>query len=248
MEYFGLIGRGIRHSFSPAYFQAKFIKLGIDAVYAVFDLDDISRIRELILSRSDIVGLNVTVPYKEKIIPFLDQLSPEAEKVSAVNTIKIHRHGNGLELTGFNTDIIGFKDTISPLIKERNNLEALVLGTGGSAKAVAYILYKEDISFKHVSRKPGKGMVSYGELNEKIISDHLLIINATPVGMFPNVNTAPQIPYQFVNKNHILFDLVYNPSETKFLKEGKKRGATVEGGLKMLHSQAEASWSIWQSH
>lgn len=247
METYGLIGKGIGHSFSPAYFQSKFIKFGRDAVYLLFEPETISNLRQFILKHNDIRGLNVTIPYKEAVIPFLDKLDATAKKVGAVNTIKIHRDKNKIRLIGFNTDVIGFREALIPLISESKTIRALILGTGGSAKAVSYVLANTGIPFLKVSRKPAPGILSYDDLDQQMVESHVLIVNCTPLGMFPDSGTKPEIPYRFISPKHILFDLVYNPPDTEFLKLGKAKGAKTEGGLKMLYRQAEASWLIWQS-
>jgi shikimate dehydrogenase len=247
MKVYGLVGKGLSHSFSPEYFQDKFSKLGLEATYELFQLEDINHFPELIRTHKDLKGLNITIPYKEKVIQFLNAITPEAKAISAVNTLSIKEEEGLPFLTGHNTDVIGFKESIFPLIRDRKISKALILGSGGGAKAVDHVLGDFGILSQIVSRQPLKGELSYQLLTKEVISNHLLIINTTPLGMFPNVKTAPDIPYQFIGKDHILFDLVYNPTETLFIKEGRKRGAKVEGGLKMLHRQAEASWEIWKA-
>lgn len=247
MKLYGLIGKKLSHSFSPEYFQRKFKKLNLDAEYSLFEIDDISGLPEIIKRNKNIKGLNVTIPFKKSVIPFLDYVDPVAGKLSAVNTVKIYWQDDLLFLGGFNTDVIGFEDSIIPLVRGRRNLSALVLGTGGSAQSVAFVLKKLGIEFRFVSRTaPSPEVFDYDDLNEEVIAKNQLIINTTPVGMFPDVEGLPALPYNSITKNHILFDLVYNPVETNFLRQGKKYGALVSSGLQMLEIQADASWAIWQ--
>lgn len=247
MAIFGIIGKQLAHSYSPAYFKNKFNDLKIKAEYLTFELSDISLLPELLTNNPDLAGLNVTVPYKESVLPFLDSFNKEAGLIGSVNTIKISKVGNDAHLHGFNTDIVGFKKAVTPLIEDRTGIKALVLGTGGSAKSIVFVLDQLGVLYKRVSRTPESDELSYNDLNSEIISSHQLIINTTPLGMFPDIDTVPNIPFQLLSSDHILFDLNYNPQETKFLREGKKRNAMVENGLKMLQFQADASWKIWQS-
>ncbi len=248
MEIYGIIGEKLIHSSSPAFFQDKFQKLNIDADYIPFELSDIADLPELIQSQKNLIGLNVTIPFKESVIPYLDFLSPEAEATGAVNTIKIIRAAGKTKLHGYNTDVIGFKDSVELLISGKKGLKALILGTGGSAKSVAFVLQNLGIHYQMVSREPKAKAkeLSYVTIDANILYDHLLIINTTPLGMFPNIDSAPDIPYHFLSGHHFLYDLIYNPSETLFLKKGKKKKAIVQNGLNMLHIQAEESWKIWQ--
>ena len=236
---FGLIGHPLGHSFSQAYFTAKFAREEIDACYENFDLEDISEIHQLLDKHPDLKGFNVTIPYKEAIIPYLDELDPEAEAVGAVNTVKVLENGR---LKGYNTDVLGIEATLRYLAKLN---PALLLGTGGASKAVQFVLKKHHIPYHLVSRDPQKGHFTYTTLNPDIIKEHLLIINATPVGMSPNIDEAPVIPYDALTSQHVLFDLIYNPEETLFLKRGKERNAQTINGLSMLYAQAEAAWKIW---
>ena len=247
MEIYGIIGKKLIHSFSPSYFKDKFRDLNIDAEYIPFELSDIEDFPELIQSQSDLIGLNVTVPFKKSVVKYLDFLSPKAAATGAVNTIKIYRDGGKTKLYGYNTDVIGFRNSLETLVYGKKNLKALVLGTGGSASSVAFVLQNIGIQYQLVSREPGITELSYAALDANILSDYLLIINTTPLGMLPDVESAPDIPYHFLTGHHILYDLIYNPSETVFLKKGKKKNATVQNGLKMLHIQAEESWKIWQN-
>ena len=242
---FGLVGKNISYSFSKKYFTEKFEKLNLKNFrYVNFDIPEIEEFPFLLYHREEeFRGLNVTIPYKQSIIKYLDDLSEEAKEIGAVNTIKIT---NNNELIGYNTDIYGFTNAVKPLL----NLEsksALILGTGGASKAVAFSLKKLGIDFKFVSRKKNENVLLYNELNEEILKNHQIIINCTPVGTYPNLEEKPQIPYTFITKNHIAFDLIYNPEKTAFLKAAKKQGAKIKNGLEMLQLQAEKSWEIWNS-
>ena len=240
MKTFGLIGKNISYSFSRTYFTEKFKKENIDAKYYNFDLEEINQFRDVIKEMPDLQGLNVTIPYKQEIITFLDDLAPEAKEIGAVNTIKV----NGNRLTGYNTDYIGFSESIKPLLKSHHN-KALILGTGGASKAIAYAFKKLDIEYKFVSRDSGKGKLGYDDLSEEIIKDHNIIINTTPVGTFPDVEEYPEFPVENLTKKHLVYDLIYNPEITQLLALAKKQGATVKNGLKMLELQAESAWNIW---
>jgi shikimate dehydrogenase len=246
MRYFGLIGFPLSHSFSMQYFTEKFKREGItDCQYDNFAIEHISLLTELVLRKSGPDGLNVTIPYKEKVIALLDTLDDEASRIGAVNTIKITRLENRVLLKGYNTDVFGFRESISPYIKERFR-NALILGTGGSSKAVAFVLENMGLEVIRVSRKPaGKNQISYSQLDETMILKSPIIVNASPVGMYPHINECPAIPYEFLTPEHVLFDLIYNPAESRFLSEGKRRGAQIVNGLQMLKLQAEKSWSIW---
>ncbi len=240
---FGLIGKNISYSFSRGYFKQKFLDLNLpDHSYENFDLPQIEDFVQLLKTNKNVKGLNVTIPYKESIIPFLDDLDPKAEKIGAVNTIKIHKSN----LKGYNTDFYGFERSLTPLLKSHHQ-KALILGTGGASKAVAYVFEDLEIPFKFVSRTPGDNEISYDDLSEKIMDNYKIIINCTPLGTYPMIEVKPEIPYEFISQDHFLFDLIYNPERTAFLKEGEKKGATVCNGLKMLEQQAEKAWEIWNS-
>lgn len=241
---YGLIGKELAHSFSPAYFTEKFESEQIHATYSAFPLNNIDLFPSLIQSRK-IDGLNVTIPYKESIIKFLDILDPAAEAIGAVNTIGFAEG----KLIGYNTDYQGFYDSLIPIIKSSIQINAaLILGTGGASKAIQYALDQLHIQSVHVSRRPTEKQISYNELEKSIIEDHLLIINTTPLGTYPNMDQYPDIPYEFLTKEHILYDLVYNPSVTAFMNMGKQQGAHVVNGYQMLINQAELAWKIWQSN
>jgi shikimate dehydrogenase len=240
MRTYGLIGHPLSHSFSKKYFEQKFIDEKInDCEYKMFDIDSLAGFTQ-VLATQNLRGLNVTIPFKEQILPYLDELTAEAAEIGAVNTILI----SGNRLTGFNTDIKGIEKTLSPYIKQ--NLKALVLGTGGASKTVQYFLNKKKTEHKVVSRdKPG--FISYGDIDRKIVSAYQLIINCTPLGTFPATDGFPDIPYSYLTHRHILFDLVYNPPLTHFLLKGKAQGSTILNGMKMLETQAEESLKIWQN-
>jgi len=243
MRKFGLIGKNISYSFSEVYFAAKFkAEKIVDASYENFDLENITDFPSILKNNPNIKGLNVTIPYKELIIPYLDKIDKKAKIIGAVNTIKITKKG---KLKGYNSDFYGFKESLFPHIKPHHK-SALILGTGGASKAIAYSLKKMGIKYKYVSRTLKKDVsFTYDMLTENDILKHQIIINCTPLGTFPNIKDCPNIPYSAIGKNHILFDLIYNPEETKFLYHGKQNGATIINGLDMLVLQAEKSWSIW---
>lgn len=244
MKKYGLIGYPLGHSFSVSYFRKKFEESGIDAVYENFPIEDIARFPALIAEETELEGLNVTVPYKEQVIPYLDVLSKTARQIRAVNTIRVCRRDGRLALIGHNTDVIGFERSLKEHLKDHHK-SALVLGSGGSSKAVLFVLGELGIKFRVVSRNKGEGLSTYGDLTEDIISDTPLIINTTPLGMFPQTDTFPDIPYAAITSDHLLFDLVYNPSETRFLALGKEQGADIVNGDDMLVYQAEGSWDRW---
>ncbi len=241
MRQFGLIGYPLSHSFSKKFFSDKFIAENIlDAQYELYPIEKIEQFPDLVKSLPNLVGINVTIPYKEKVMQYLDHLSDVVAETGACNCI---HHVEG-KLTGYNTDVIGFEKS---LLKKLNSThqKALVLGTGGAAKAVFYVLRKLGIEYLVVSRNGGGTALSYQELNVKILDEYTLIINTTPLGMHPHVEAAPDIPYEFISSKHYLFDLVYNPAKTVFLTKGEKQGAAIENGADMLIDQAEASWEIW---
>ncbi len=242
---FGLIGFPLSHSFSRKFFTGKFAEEAIDAEYLNFEIPGINELKQLIDAHPNLEGLNVTIPYKEQVISFLDQIDDSAMQIKAVNTIKIHRSGQKITLHGFNTDIHGFQQSIRPLLQEYHH-KALVLGTGGASKAVVKALENLHIDSILVSRNPEeKGEISYDELDEDVMESYKIIINTTPIGTYPNIEGCPAIPFEWITPRHLLFDLVYNPEITEFLKQGGKRGATIKNGLEMLHLQALAAWDIW---
>lgn len=240
---FGLIGRNISYSFSRKYFTDKFSREDISAKYENFDLQDITEFHKVIRDNPDLRGLNVTIPYKEEIISFLDALDPIASEIGAVNTIRIEKNG---KLTGFNTDYFGFAEALRPHLKSHHQ-KALIMGTGGASKAVTYALEKLGIKGSFVSRKPEGDMLSYDELDEAVLSTHFLIINCTPLGTFPRTTEYPPIPVENITDRHLIFDLIYNPSITRLMELTENRGATVLNGYQMLVLQAEKAWEIWTS-
>jgi len=245
---FGLIGNPLEHSFSKKYFTEKFKKDGIkDCSYELFPLEDASELIELVQADKTLCGLNVTVPFKRDVLELLDETEEEAKTIGAVNTIRIQRNTDNDKprLIGYNTDVHGFKTSLLPLLKKKHS-NALVLGTGGSSKAVSYALNTLGISFLQVSREPKNDEdLSYQELNEELIKQHTLIINCTPIGMFPDINLCPDIPLNSVGPEHLVYDLIYNPAETALLKRCKGNGAQIKNGMEMLELQAEKSWEIW---
>ena len=244
MRIFGLIGKSLMHSFSPTYFKNKFEREHIiDAQYELFPLENIEEISAIKNEQENLIGLNVTIPYKESIIPFLDEISEQALAIGAVNTIACLADGRW---KGYNTDAFGFEKAIQTFV-ELKTRKALVLGTGGASKAVQYILQKNAVPFYLLSRTPKKDSkeIAYEELNQAILEDHTLIINCTPLGTFPNVNDCPNIPFEFIGAKHFVFDLVYNPEETLLMKKAKAAGAASANGSSMLENQAEGSWEIW---
>ncbi|MDR3652390.1 MAG: shikimate dehydrogenase [Paludibacter sp.] len=245
MKQFGLIGFPLGHSFSKKYFTEKFELEKIDARYDLFELPTISEF-ELLIKKHELSGLNVTIPYKEKVINYLDELDETATKIGAVNVIKFIRQDGKLKLKGYNSDAIGFEHSLKPFLKAYHT-KALILGTGGASKAIDYILHKNGIETTFVSRTKKSETLVYSELNKEIITENLVIINASPVGTFPHSAECPDIPYQFLTENHLLFDVVYNPAETLFLKKGKEQGAQAINGEGMLVGQAVAAWEIWNS-
>lgn len=242
MRTFGLIGKNISYSFSRKYFSEKFRNENIQAEYKNFDIDSIEKFSEIIKDNL-ISGLNVTIPYKEEIIPYLDHLDSHSKEIKAVNTIKFEKDGS---LCGYNTDYWGFIEAIKPSLLSHHNY-ALILGTGGASKAIAYALRLLHIDYRFVSRNPENNQFSYQELDKTILEKYSLIINCTPLGTFPNTEESPGIPFQYISKKHLIFDLIYNPSETKLMKISAENGAKTLNGHQMLELQAENSWSIWNS-
>ncbi len=243
MNAYGLIGFPLGHSFSEKYFTEKFEKECLPGnIFRLFPIESISSLPSLLQSETNLRGLAVTIPYKESVIPFIDSLERDAQQIAAVNCIKI----SGKKLTGYNTDVLGFERSLIPLI-DKSNIKALVLGTGGSSKAVQFALKRMGIDFLVVSRSVyhRTGFIHYNHIDEQMISDYRLIINCTPVGMYPNINEYPLIPYQFISKENILYDLIYRPEKTVFLKKGLEKGATIKNGFEMLVLQAEENWRIW---
>lgn len=247
MDKYGLLGYPLKHSFSRQFFTEKFQNEGIDAQYINFEIPQIGLLADILTQEPELKGLNVTIPYKEQVIPFLDEISPEAKAIGAVNVIRI-THPNGKpHLKGFNSDIIGFQESLKPLLKPHHR-KALILGTGGASKAVKVGLEQLGIETCYVSRTAGPDRITYSQLNEQTMQEYLLVVNCSPCGMFPHTDECPNIPYGLLTTRHLLYDLVYNPLETQFMKQGQQQGATVKNGLEMLHLQAVAGWNFWNNN
>ncbi len=244
MKKFGLIGNPLVHSFSQKYFTEKFKNEHIDACYSLYQLERIDDVVELVNTNTELVGFNVTIPYKQQIIPYLNELDPEAAAIGAVNVVKIIRNNEQIILKGYNSDIYGFFHSIKPLLKPWHT-NALILGTGGASKAVCAMLNKLGIKITFISRTPKDGQLTYADLNQQVMSTNKVIVNCSPLGTYPNVDTCPNIPYQFITPQHLVYDLVYNPEQTLFLKKASEQGAITKNGLEMLHLQAEAAWKYW---
>lgn len=243
---YGLIGTSLSHSFSMDFFNQKFMSEGIDAQYFNFELNDIGELMTIFSEYSNLEGLNVTMPYKEKVIPFMDQLDETAEKVGAVNVIKIIKGTSAgvIKLVGYNTDYLAFRNSIEPMLSKEMD-KALVLGTGGASKAVKAALESLGVEVDFVSRRKTASTITYEELTKQMIATHKVIVNTTPLGTYPNTEICPDIPYRFLTSSHLCYDLVYNPSETMFMKNSADFGAQVKNGLEMLLLQAFESYRIW---
>lgn len=244
MDRYGLIGYPLGHSFSRSFFSDKFSNEGIQAEYLNFEIDSIDKLPDVIAANPTLVGLNVTIPYKQKVIPFLDEVSKEARAIGAVNVIRVEHNGNERRLIGYNSDMIGFKDSIEPLLKP-NHRRAMILGTGGASKAIDYALRQLGLETVFVSRFQRPGTVTYDDITPEAVHDYPVIVNCTPLGMFPKTLTCPKLPYEAMDANNLLFDLIYNPERTLFLQRGEEQGATTKNGLEMLLLQALASWEFW---
>lgn len=243
MRRFGLLGYPLTHSFSQKYFTEKFSRLGlIDCVYENFSLPHIGDLAVVLQEKKDLCGFNITIPYKKQVLSFLDEVSPVVAAIGACNCVQI-KEG---KLTGYNTDVVGFERSLKPFLQSHHT-KALVLGTGGASAAVEYVLRKLGIGVQYVSREASGNSISYEQVDEKILAAHHLLINTTPLGMYPNVTECPALPYHFLTAQHHLYDLIYNPAETQFLVNGKAKGATTQNGQEMLVLQAEESWRIWNS-
>ena len=247
MRRFGLIGFPLSHSFSKKFFTEKFDKAQIsDCVYELFPIEHIGMLPEIITQHNDLEGINVTIPHKLAVIGLLNELDEAAAQIGAVNCISISSKNDISSLKGYNTDAYGFEASLTPLLK-LHHTKALVFGDGGAAKAVKYVLNKLNIPFKVVSRKTSVDSISYQEVTSLLLTEYTLLINTTPLGMSPQTDTYPELPYDALGDKHLAYDLVYNPEETAFLTKAKKMGAVVKNGLEMLHLQAERSWQIWNS-
>ncbi|WP_299534983.1 shikimate dehydrogenase [Ulvibacterium sp.] len=238
---YGLVGKNISYSFSRGYFAQKFTDMGLDNhSYENFDLQHIEEFPEIIRHTKGLMGLNITIPYKEEVMPFLTGIDDTAKQIGAVNTIKL----KGRELIGYNTDAHGFQKSLEPFLAKHHG-SALILGTGGASKAVAFVLGQLGITFRFVSRNPIHTQLGYKDIDKDILQQHQVIVNCTPLGTYPNIKQKPALPYECLNKGHLLYDLIYNPAKTAFLLEGESRGATICNGLRMLELQAEKAWEIW---
>ena len=244
MRKFGLLGYPLKHSFSKDFFIRKFINEGLDCVYENFEIPGIELLKGILQYEKSLVGLNVTIPYKVEVIQYLDELDPESQEAGAVNVISISRIGDKPVLKGYNTDIYGFISSLETII-DSEVTSSLILGTGGASKAVAFALKKLNIDYKFVSRSKGENILNYSEVTEDLLGENKLIVNTTPLGTYPAIDECPPIPYHCLSEKNLLFDLVYNPSETLFLKKGFEMGAKIKNGLEMLELQAEKSWEIW---
>jgi len=245
MDTYGLLGYPLGHSFSRKFFTEKFSNEGIDAEYLNFEIPDASQLRDIVNRHPQLRGLNVTIPHKQAVISQLDALSPQAREIGAVNVIKVDRNTDGTpRLTGYNADVIGFSQSIRPLLQPYHR-KALILGTGGASKAVCYGLKQLNVEPVWVSRHAP--YLTYGEITPELLQEYTVIVNCTPLGMFPHTEECPPLPYESLTSRHLLYDLIYNPEETMFMKRGQQAGAVTKNGLEMLHLQALASWDIWQS-
>ena len=245
MEKYGLIGFPLGHSFSISYFNQKFQDEGIDAVYENFEIPTIDALPEVLDTNPNLRGLNVTIPYKEKVIPFLDSVSPEARAIGAVNVIRVTHEGNDVILKGYNSDVIGFTQSIEPMIDKKWHKKALILGTGGASKAIDYGLRNLGLETVFVSRYERPGTIQYSSITPEVVQEYNVIVNCTPLGMYPKTEECPLLPYEAMDQHTILYDLIYNPDETLFMKLGAKYGAQTKNGLEMLLLQAFASWEFW---
>ena len=244
MDKYGLIGYPLGHSFSVNYFNQKFADEGINAKYINFEIADVEQIIEVVSANPELKGLNVTIPYKERVIEFLDQLSPEARAIGAVNVIRVTHDGGKIHMKGFNSDVIGFTQSIEPMLEDYHK-KALVLGTGGASKAICFGLKSLGVEPVCVSRYERSETICYKDITPEVVQEYNVIVNCTPVGMFPKSDQCPQLPYEALDEKNILYDLVYNPDTTLFMKKGAERGAQVKNGLEMLLLQAFASWEMW---
>jgi len=244
MDKYGLIGYPLGHSFSVGYHNQRFADEGINAKYVNFEIPTIDQLIEVLSQNPELKGLNVTIPYKERVMPFLDYVSPEARSIGAVNVIRVVHNGQNVELRGYNSDVIGFTQSIEPML-EKHHTKALVLGTGGASKAVAYGLRSLGLETVFVSRYERPGTIQYKSITPDVVQEYNVIVNCTPVGMYPKTNECPLLPYEALTERNILYDLIYNPDETLFMKKGIERGAQVKNGLEMLLLQAFASWEFW---
>lgn len=245
MDKYGLIGYPLGHSFSISYFNQKFADEGINAKYENFEIMSIDQLQEILDTNTTLRGLNVTIPYKEKVIEFLDSITPEAQAIGAVNVIRIIHEGKNIKLKGYNSDVIGFTQSIEPMLDKKWHKKALILGTGGASKAINYGLKSLGLETIFVSRYQRPGTIQYETITPEVVKEYNVIINCTPVGMYPHSEECPPLPYEAMDYHTILYDLIYNPDETLFMRKGREQGAEVKNGLEMLLLQAFASWEFW---
>ena len=245
MDKYGLIGYPLGHSFSISYFNQKFQDENIDAVYENYEIPSIDELPEVLSSNPELKGINVTIPYKEKVLPFLDSISPEARAIGAVNVIRVSHKGNKTLLKGYNSDVIGFTKSIEPMLDKKLHQRALILGTGGASKAIDYGLRNLGLETVFVSRYERPGTIQYKNITPEVVKEYNVIINCTPIGMYPKTEVCPELPYEAMDNHTILYDLIYNPDETLFMKRGAEYGANVKNGLEMLLLQAFSSWEFW---
>jgi len=245
MEKYGLIGFPLGHSFSISYFNQKFQDENIDAVYENYEIPAIDMLTEVLDMNPELCGLNVTIPYKEKVLPFLDSISPEARAIGAVNVIRVIHDGKKIKLKGYNSDVIGFTKSIEPMLDKKWHQKALILGTGGASKAIDYGLRNLGLETVFVSRYEKQGTIQYDKITPEVVKEYNVIVNCTPLGMYPKTEECPKLPYEAMDSHTILYDLIYNPDETLFMKHGAKYGAQTKNGLEMLLLQAFASWEFW---
>lgn len=245
MDKYGLIGYPLGHSFSISYFNDKFADEGINARYENFEISSIDQLQEVLDTNPNLRGLNVTIPYKEKVIEFLDSITPEAQAIGAVNVIRVSHEGKKTKLKGYNSDVIGFTKSIEPMLDSNWHKKALILGTGGASKAINYGLKSLGLETVFVSRYQRPGTIQYESITPEVIREYNVIVNCTPLGMYPHTEECPKLPYEAMDYHTILYDLIYNPDETLFMKRGREQGAEVKNGLEMLLLQAFASWEFW---
>jgi len=245
MDKYGLIGYPLGHSFSISYFNQKFADEGINAKYLNFEIPSIDELPEVIAKHPELRGLNVTIPYKEKVMDFLDSISPEARAIGAVNVIRVTHSGNKTLLKGFNSDVIGFTQSIEPMLDKKWHKKALILGTGGASKAINYGLKALGLETVFVSRYERPGTIQYDKITPEVIKEYKVIVNCTPLGMYPQTDESPDLPYEAMDNHTILYDLIYNPDQTLFMRRGAEYGADVKNGIEMLLLQAFASWEFW---
>ena len=245
MDKYGLIGYPLGHSFSISYFNQRFADEGINAKYVNFEIPTIDELPEVIAKNPELRGLNVTIPYKEKVIPFLDSISPEARAIGAVNVIRVTHEGNKTILRGFNSDVIGFTQSIESMLDKKWHKKALILGTGGASKAINFGLKSLGLETVFVSRYERPETIQYEKITPEVIQEYNVIVNCTPLGMYPKTEVCPKLPYEAMDSHTILYDLIYNPDQTLFMRKGLERGANVKNGLEMLLLQAFASWEFW---